>query len=287
MGVDVHAIATIGTPFLGSKWANLLVDYTPSFIKDRLSLSIKQMAVGTDFLKELKAKMDDSTIPYYYFAAEEDLLVASSSTHIEIEKENHRFTSLDRHGHLSIMTSHRLVWHIQYFLEKTCNQLLGIPMSELNEDELLNGFSLLEEKDESDLDPVSDISQVCIAIDNSINELKQRTHQKSSELKEMVLLTLKTLLLEMAEGKPSQYYPDIKTIGAFIQKYMCDKNMGQGKTPMSILAEPLNYSLLSGFFESKSASQLEIENLIGMYWDIPLPCYAEQEKDVSVANKMG
>lgn len=110
-GIEVPLIITIGTPFNGSYLAiNLL-----SWFSD----SIKEMKIDSDFLIELKKKiMAESLSSYHFFITTEDAIVPGESGFIQEYVKNHpnSLTILDRHGHLSVMSSHRLVSHIAALL---------------------------------------------------------------------------------------------------------------------------------------------------------------------------
>lgn len=103
---EIHSVVlgviNICTPFGGSTLARPPLSW--------LSASIKQMEKNSDFLRELTAKIRSSDKKYFYFAAQNDYFVSLYSTYI---KENcQSLVVLDGHGHLSIMSSHRLVEYI-------------------------------------------------------------------------------------------------------------------------------------------------------------------------------
>lgn len=101
--IDVGLIVNICAPFDGSYLANKLTSL--------LSNSIAQMSNGCSFLKDLNEKIAQSEIPYYFVAAQQDSIVDPLSTfNLEyVKKKPDSFTIYDRHGHLSILSSHRLV----------------------------------------------------------------------------------------------------------------------------------------------------------------------------------
>ncbi|KTD63839.1 putative lipase [Legionella santicrucis] len=110
-GIEVPQIMTIGTPFNGSYLAIKPLSW--------FSDSIKEMEIDSDFLIQLKKKiMDDSFSNYHFFIATEDAIVPGESGFIQEYVTNHpnSLTILDRHGHLSVMSSHRLVAHIAALL---------------------------------------------------------------------------------------------------------------------------------------------------------------------------
>lgn len=106
--VNVNAVFTIGTPFAGSDLAMAPLTW--------LSTSVAQMQPNSQFLADLRAKLATTRIPYHYFAAENDAIVNHQSCCIAAHQEKLR--TYDRHGHLSVMSSHRLMDHIAFQLQQ-------------------------------------------------------------------------------------------------------------------------------------------------------------------------
>ena len=115
-GIDVSLILTIGTPFNGSYLAMKPLSW--------FSDSVREMEIDSKFLLLLKEKiMQDATSNYYFFIAAEDAIVPGESGYIKeyVDKHPKSLIILDRHGHLSVMSSHRLVTHVIDLLRDTFN----------------------------------------------------------------------------------------------------------------------------------------------------------------------
>jgi predicted alpha/beta hydrolase family esterase len=107
LGIEVICIVTIGTPFNGS--------YLAMKPLSLFSDSVKEMEIGSEFLEKLKKKIVESPASKYYFViATEDAVVPGKAGSIEdyVKNNQNSLIELDRHGHLSIMSSHRLVARI-------------------------------------------------------------------------------------------------------------------------------------------------------------------------------
>jgi predicted alpha/beta hydrolase family esterase len=115
-GIEVVLICTIGTPFNGSYLAMKPLSW--------FSDSVREMEIDSEFLKQLKEKiLENATGNYYFFIAKEDAIVPGESGCINeyVDKYPNSLIILDRHGHLSIMSSHRLVFHVTDLLHKYFN----------------------------------------------------------------------------------------------------------------------------------------------------------------------
>jgi pimeloyl-ACP methyl ester carboxylesterase len=100
---QIHGIFAICSPFGGSDYALAPATWYSS--------SVEEMKPNSLFLRTLNAKIRSSTIQYQYFAVENDSLVPKEAACVEEHKKF--LTVLDRHGHLSVMSSNRMVEHIQ------------------------------------------------------------------------------------------------------------------------------------------------------------------------------
>jgi predicted alpha/beta hydrolase family esterase len=115
-GIEVVLIFTIGTPFNGS----YLAIKPLSLFSD----SVQEMEIDSEFLTKLKKKIDENQAKnYHFFIATEDAIVPGESGYIKeyIAKYPESLSILDRHGHLSVMSSHRLVSHITSLLSSYFN----------------------------------------------------------------------------------------------------------------------------------------------------------------------
>lgn len=117
-GIKFELVINLCGPFSGSHLAMRPLSW--------FSTSVLQMEINSDFLKELAEKVTKSTINYYFFAAENDAIVLPQSAFVPgyVEKKPDSFITLDRHGHLSIMSSHRLVSRIHAYISEVCSTLL-------------------------------------------------------------------------------------------------------------------------------------------------------------------
>jgi len=228
--IEVQVVFAIGGPFGGSECAIQPLSW--------FSTSIKQMGIGSDFLTDLTNLMKESNIPFVYFAAENDFLVSVNSACIPEHKDS--LVVLDRHGHLSIMSSHRLVEHFRERIEG------------------YNGKLQLS------------LTTICTELSKYINEFKQKIHIWSSTGKVQVLTRLETMLISMRDGERGADYPNAKTIGDFINEYLQDANSNFGIKPLDALNEPLNYPF-SWFQFSNAESQNYVSLLADKYKEILLP----------------
>ena len=109
-GIEVLSVISICGPFLGSHLA-----LPPLSLA---STSVAQMQISSDFLQTLADQMIASGVKYYYYAAENDWIVPPANAYLT--QNCQAFTTLKRHGHLSILSSHILVESIQENLEQIC-----------------------------------------------------------------------------------------------------------------------------------------------------------------------
>lgn len=110
-GIEVPLVITVGTPFNGSYLAIKPLSW--------FSDSVKEMEIDSKFLRQLKEKIINSAqSAYHFFIAQEDAIVPGESGYIQqyVQKNPEALTILDRHGHLSVMSSYRLVHHISFLI---------------------------------------------------------------------------------------------------------------------------------------------------------------------------
>ncbi len=241
-GIEVVAEFAIGTPFRGSSLA--------IYPLTLLSKSIAQMECGSSFLIKLVDKIHQSKVKRFYYAAEKDDLVKSEATSIDQPA-----TLLDRHGHLSIMSSHRLVQDISYEINRLC-----LPESK----------PLADAKDEEEYQFVGDNSTLELAdayyeVDIQVEELKKRSHLKDPSQKIKILTKLRSMLGDMIDNGRGVTYPNETTVGKFIQAFLQDETINDGIKPITCLTESLNFSLFA-----PSSSQSFIDELVQNYIAVPL-----------------
>jgi hypothetical protein len=78
------------------------------------------------------------------------------------------------------------------------------------------------------------------------------------------------MLCQMIEGERGSYYPQAENIGEFIISYLQDATLNNGKKPIDILGEQLNYPL-SLFSKARSDTQIFMEQLADKYQQVDLP----------------
>jgi predicted alpha/beta hydrolase family esterase len=116
-GIEVVMDIAICAPFCGSYLA-----IKPLSI---FSDSIRQMTIGSEFLDVLNKKIvEEPATKHRFFIAQDDYIVPDDAGFIKayVDKHPDSLIRLDRHGHLSIMSSHRLVAHIGKMIE-SCFEL--------------------------------------------------------------------------------------------------------------------------------------------------------------------
>lgn len=100
--VKVHGVMAVCTPFSGADTA--CAPFT--WVSD----SIEEMRPNSAFLQDLTQSMEQSTVPYHYFSAGRDTVVSSKNCVINASRDE--LVELDRHSHLSVLSSNRLVEHL-------------------------------------------------------------------------------------------------------------------------------------------------------------------------------
>lgn len=106
-GIEVLLNVCICAPFGGSYLAQGPI----AFFSD----SIKEMQVDSNYLQMLNASIRAKPqSKYLFFSAEQDWIVPASSAFCTdlLDESTNKHIHLSRHGHLSIMSSHRIVSYI-------------------------------------------------------------------------------------------------------------------------------------------------------------------------------
>ncbi|MGQ3889367.1 alpha/beta hydrolase [Legionella sp. CNM-1927-20] len=153
LGIKVKAVITLATPFNGSHLALPPLTW--------FSASIKQMEVGNTYLKELGDLILRSEIPHYFMVAGNDEVVRSGAFIKDyVEKYPDSMTVFPRHGHLSLVSSHKLV-------EKIHTLVTGKNLKEVKQ--------TLEEGDNDDLFNLFDEVEITEAIDLVTEETARRS----------------------------------------------------------------------------------------------------------------
>ena len=258
--INVHAVINICSPFMGSDLAIPPLSW--------ISTSVKQMQRGSEFLNQLADKIRHSAQKYYYFSAVNDAIVDTSSACIPEHKD--KLVILPKHGHLSIMSSSVLATLLQKRIAQVAAQF-GLSNDDLHhaDDQYDLSLDSLEI-----IDKGIPLENACIDLDLAIENLMSRIHIYPATDKINVLLKLLGMLRQMLNGDRGEYYPSVDTIDGFINAYLHDQTMGNGRKPIDILNDPLNYPLsliYSLFKEPTPESKIFVDKLLSTYKDIPLP----------------
>lgn len=113
LGIEVLFIVPVSAPFSGS--------YLAMKPLSLFSDSVREMESGSEFLQDLKKKIiENPSTSYYPVVAAEDGIVTGDSGYLPeyVEKHPNCLLVLDRHAHLSIMSSRRLVARIHELIQQ-------------------------------------------------------------------------------------------------------------------------------------------------------------------------
>lgn len=111
--IEVVLVLSICAPFGGS--------YLALAPMSLFSRSVGQMQINSVYLKNLNTSIEKNAVcPYVFITAEEDGIVTCDCAFISkyVAQNKGSLLVLDRHGHLSIMSSHRLVDFFKLQIEK-------------------------------------------------------------------------------------------------------------------------------------------------------------------------
>src|SRR3990167_2858706 len=242
LDITVHGVFAFCSPFAGSSLA--------IFPLTTLSTSVAEMQPDSPFLKNLRTAMTrtkESRQKYYYFVAGKELLVYPERAVVEGQASH--VTLMPDHGHLSILTSRKILKPIRKYLKAvTAHPLAQTLSKELS------------------------VRTAYLALEAQHIDLKYRPHVCSSEPKLKILNELKSLFSELATGNRGEHFPEAKTVADFIHQYMQTIDPLTRLSFYKIIEQHLNPSPFSLFWRSSlSRSQTFIKNLICTYQDVPLP----------------
>ena len=198
-GIKVNKVFAIGSPFYGSDLALPPLSW--------FSSSVNQMQTGSEFLKPLRKLMKLNPNVYHFFAAEKDSIVSLNSAYVH--KLSHALTVLDKHGHLSIMSSKRLA-------DSILKTLWDI-MPELSQ------------------------NTACAEIEEYLNKFQHKGHLSDANYKVAILQRLTTFLMSV------ENYPLLqdKSIGTLINAFL-NKKQSNGQKLYDTLNEALNFPFSFG-----------------------------------------
>lgn len=125
-GIEVEMVINICAPFSGSYLALPPLTW--------ISSSVRDMQTDCKFLQNLQQKVVDSPVKYHFFVAEKDAIVLKNAGYVReyVDAHPNSLMELDRHGHLSIMSSHRLVSKIEHLVDEC---LLSRELTEKEQEE--------------------------------------------------------------------------------------------------------------------------------------------------------
>lgn len=240
LSITVHGVFAFCSPFAGSPLA--------TFPLTTISESVAEMTPDSKFLKTLSASMtrtENGSQKYVYFVAGKDSLVSPESSFM---KDSPNVTFMPNHGHLSILTSHKILKPIHHYLKKITKHQLAQTLSE----EL-------------------SVRTAYLALKAEIIALKYRYHVYSSEPKLKVLNELEALLSNIRDGSRSEHFSEATTVGDFIKMYLETKDPQTKLSRHDIIKQNLTPSFSSFWRVLPSRSQIFIETLINQYQKVPLP----------------
>lgn len=198
-GIKVDKVFAIGSPFYGSDLALPPLSW--------FSKSVGQMQTGSEFMKPLRKLMKLSPDVYTFWAGEKDSVVGLHSTYVH--RLSHALTVFDKHGHLSILTSKRLVDSILKILWD-----VSLELSQYS---------------------------ACTQLEAYLKQLQHKGHLNTCENKVAVLQRLITFLLSVENYASCQD----KSVGALIHAFLNTKQRN-GQKPYDILNEALNFPFSYG-----------------------------------------
>ena len=240
IGVTVHGVLPFCSPWNGSP---LAVAPLTAF-----SSSVTEMMPNSEFLDSLRSSItrsDEESRKYFCFAVENDSIVPTEDSFM---KENaHSVFLIPKHGHLSILTSSKIIPYVSDCLEAITKRMFVRTMDEKRT-----------------------IKTSCFEIEAEIIALKNRSHLYSIEAKIKILDDLKVLLRNMCEGERGELFLETKTVGEFIRRYIETIEPNTELSLYDILGQQLNPQLT--LFKPAPSKSVEcIEMLIQAYQDILLP----------------
>jgi predicted alpha/beta hydrolase family esterase len=258
LGITVHAVIGIGGPYKGSWWAGAM--------PFSLLPGATQQLGNTEYLAALCEKISKSNVPYFNFAAENDFIVAEESTYVHKDGKGAGVT-LSRHGHLSIMSSQRLVDHTQTYIQRI------MPRSEELAD-LNTVQAQVETISDAEINKI--LQLICDEIDNRIADLKSRWTLWSAATKELLLTSLKTQLTDLMLCKRAEDYNNTKSIGDFINAFLDTEKTPDKKTAREAFNESLVLPKL--FVETQATTLSFVVKIAEKYQEIPLPSFFKYEE---------
>ncbi|MDR3492561.1 MAG: alpha/beta hydrolase [Gammaproteobacteria bacterium] len=219
-----------------------------------LSSSVYQMRIESHFLKDLREQVKASNLKFIYFSAENDSIVTLKSTYIE---ENcHAKIVLERHGHLSIMSSYKLLAYLHKYLNELTSTLTKDPVENEN-DEII----IIEDEAPSPLiEPYNEI-------DMFIAELKMQNYIMKETKKIYILEKLRNSFLDIMQQKEQTV--SVITVGNYIKEFLQKNNYNDKSTSSELIGNAASYAF-SLFKIEKLNDAFFLDILIEKYKDIPL-----------------
>ena len=240
IGVTVHGVLPFCSPFEGSPLAIALLA--------AISTSVDEMRPNSDFLTDLHASIartEEQERKYFYFGVENDSIVPTDNSFIK--EGAHSVILIPHHGHLSILTSQKIVGYVSDCLD------------------IITKRPFVKTTDEE-----RTLKTCCLELEAEIIALTYRSHLYSNKAKLTVLSDLKALLSDLSEGNRSEYFSEATTVGDFICMYLKMVEPVSGVSLHDIMRQQLNPRI--GFFNPSVSKSLEfIDTLIQSYQGVLLP----------------
>lgn len=239
VGVTVHGVLAFCAPFHGSPLAIAPLA--------AISSSVAQMRSDSEFLKQLRESIissEEASKKYFYFGVENDSIVPTEDSFIK--EHAHSIILFPDHGHLSILTSRVLVGYVSECLHRITTRPFTEQLT------------------------IQPIRRACLELEAEIFALTNRFHLYSNVTKLKILSDLKDHLSGMCDGSRDDSFPEARTIGAFIRKYLETIDASTDLSLRDLITQPLNPNFF--FFSTAPAKSSEfLVHLIQFYDTVPLP----------------
>jgi pimeloyl-ACP methyl ester carboxylesterase len=241
-GIKVKGVMPICSPFRGSQLAVAPLAW--------MSKSVQQMQPGSDFLKDLEQLVDEShpdllkeasaseqasdRAQYLFFVAENDMLVSHDSSFIH--RKNAIVVPLDGHGHLSMMTSNRIVGFMKNFLKRL------FPQYKVN----------LEERNPAHFEVTADGAKIVVGEHENIilkdgEFFRQHENAELEAIKEFENIDI---------CKIAQFLDNDELRVAYLEKLLTQ--------PHSTLMKDLTRNMVDWYFEKDATTHLKIINELAL-----------------------
>jgi len=237
---DVLGVFAIGSPFYGTHLALPPLSW--------ISTSVAQMQLESEYLKNLRTQIISSDIKFCYISAANDAIVPLSSSFI-IEKCYDKIV-LERHGHLSVMSSLKLVL---YLLQKIAElTAFSVPQLTLEDEpeEVVEGEGLSHA-----------LIEFYYEMDVLIAEYKNQFKLLQSPQQLQTLVKLRSQIYALIETPNALQGLSLKS---YVEKILADDNFFAASFAQRWLGAPFQYA--ASFFNGISPTpETMLQILIAKY----------------------